>query len=338
METPITAQSATDAYGAGIRQVWLGEPHLIAYSAEDMRKRLLDLSQPVFVVRCQGRMGVAPLAPTTSLDIKQDNHVEVMHVSPAISIAQFGDPAFMRWYGTRYAYYSGAMANGIASADLVISMGKAGYLASFGSAGMVPSRLEDAIGAVQAALPQGPYAFNLIHSPNEESMERRAAELFLQRQVTTVEASAFLDLTPAVVHYRVAGLSLAPGGDVIITNRVIAKVSRTEVATKFMQPAPERILNELVAEGRITPLQAQLAERVPMADDIAVEADSGGHTDNRPLVCLLPTMLALRDSIQEQAHYEQPVRVGAGGGISTPHAALGAYMMGAAFIVTGSVN
>ena len=34
-----------------------------------------------------------------------------------------------------------------------------------------------------------------------------------------------------------------------------------------------------------------------MADDITAEADSGGHTDNRPFVALLPTILALRDEI-----------------------------------------
>ena len=75
-----------------------------------------------------------------------------------------------------------------------------------------------------------------------------------------------------------------------------------------------------------------------MADDITVEANSGGHTDNRPLVCLMPAMLALRDEMQEKYQYEQPVRVGAAGGISTPAAALAAFAMGAAFICTGTVN
>ena len=77
---------------------------------------------------------------------------------------------------------------------------------------------------------------------------------------------------------------------------------------------------------------------VPMADDITVEADSGGHTDNRPLVCLLPSMLELRDTIQEEHGYAEPLRVGAAGGIGTPAAALAAFVMGAAYVVTGSVN
>jgi trans-AT polyketide synthase, acyltransferase and oxidoreductase domains len=77
---------------------------------------------------------------------------------------------------------------------------------------------------------------------------------------------------------------------------------------------------------------------VPVADDVTIEADSGGHTDNRPLVCLMPTMLALRDELQDKFNFAKPVRIGAAGGISTPSAALGALMMGASYLGTGSVN
>ena len=256
----------------------------------------------------------------------------------AISPEQFGDPGFRKTYGLRYAYMSGAMANAIASVELVIALGKAGMLGSFGSAGLPPARLEAAIQRLQADLPEGPYAFNLIHSPSEEAMERNAVALFLKYNVRIVEASAFLSLTPNVVHYRAAGLSQGPDGKVVILNRVIIKLSRKEVALKFMAPAPEKILTQLVAEGKITELQARLAQQVPVADDVTVEADSGGHTDNRPLVVLLPAMIALRDELQAVHHFETPVRVGAAGGISTPAAVLGAFAMGAAYVVTGTVN
>jgi PfaD family protein len=105
-----------------------------------------------------------------------------------------------------------------------------------------------------------------------------------------------------------------------------------------MQPAPERILAQLVQQGHISEQQANMARQVPVADDVTVEGDSGGHTDNRPLVVLLPSMLALRDEVQAQHNYAVPVRVGAAGGISTPSSALAAFMMGADYIVTGSVN
>jgi trans-AT polyketide synthase/acyltransferase/oxidoreductase domain-containing protein len=257
---------------------------------------------------------------------------------PGFPIEKLGDNSFRKTYGVRCAFYAGAMANAIASAEMVIALGKAGLMGSFGAAGLVRSKLEAVVDQIQAELPNGPYAFNLIHSPNEEALERNAVEVYLHKGVHVVEASAYLDLTPSIVYYRAAGLRKTPHGEVEITNRVIAKLSRGEVAAKFMQPAPDTLLDKLVSEGKITREQADLAGRVPMADDITVEGDSGGHTDNRPLVCLLPTMLALRDQIQEKYQYVTPVRIGAAGGISTPSSVLGAFMMGAAYVVTGSVN
>lgn len=105
-----------------------------------------------------------------------------------------------------------------------------------------------------------------------------------------------------------------------------------------MQPAPVKMLQALVDEGRITAEQMELAQLVPMADDITAEADSGGHTDNRPLVTLLPTILALKEQIQAQYQFKTPLRVGCGGGVGTPDAALATFNMGAAYIVTGSIN
>ena len=66
------------------------------------------------------------------------------------------------------------------------------------------------------------------------------------------------------------------------------------------------MLQELVRTGALTAEQARLAGRIPVAQDLTAEADSGGHTDNRPLVTLLPTMLALRDRMQTQHRYEAP--------------------------------
>jgi trans-AT polyketide synthase/acyltransferase/oxidoreductase domain-containing protein len=145
-------------------------------------------------------------------------------------------------------------------------------------------------------------------------------------------------VTKNLVRYRVSGLSQNSDGSISIGNRIIAKVSRKEVASKFIQPASDEILNQLVNEGLVTELQAKLAEFVPIADDITVEADSGGHTDNRPLVGILPAIIRLRDELQEKHHYKTLVRVGAAGGIATPSAALAAFMMGAAYLTTGSIN
>jgi trans-AT polyketide synthase, acyltransferase and oxidoreductase domains len=302
------------------------------FDIETMRDILSDLTQTVYAVRVGGRLGL-----THSDEFSDPDAVPIGFALP-LDPRDLGDPVFKRFHGTEYAYMGGAMANGIASEEMVIALGQQGILSAFGAAGLVPNRILEAIQRIQAALPNHPYAFNLIHSPNEEAIERRAVELYLEHGVQTVEASAFLGLTPHVVRYRVAGLSRNADGSIRIANKIIAKVSRREVAEQFMRPPSERLLNELLNHGWITPEQAQLAQQVPMADDITVEADSGGHTDNRPLVNLLPAIVALRDQIQREYEYDMPLRVGAAGGIGTPEAVLAAFMMGAAYVVTGSVN
>lgn len=301
----------------------------IAFDLAEIQAQLLNLQAPCYVVRLNGRVGLAS---------QPVDAAETLALLPPTPPEQLGDPTFRQFHGLKYAYATGAMAGGIASADLVIAMGQAGLLGSFGAGGVAPARLEAALQQVQQALPNGPYAFNLIHNPAEPMMERGAVDLFLKYGVKTIEASAFLSLTANIVYYRAAGLSLGPDGQIQIGHRVIAKLSRKEVAAQFMQPAPAKFLQELVAQGLITALQAQLAEQVPMADDITVEADSGGHTDNRPLVSLLPSIIGLRDEIQAKYQYPYLIRVGAAGGIATPESALAAFMMGAAYVVTGSVN
>lgn len=314
---------------------WKGSPRSISWDDAGQLEKLKNTAGNCFVVLdFAGRIGVANAGELTT----DGKGLQVLGMVAAMTADNLGDPTFKSDYQLKHCYKTGAMANGIASEELVIAMGKAGFIGSFGAAGLVPKRVEQAIDRIQAALPSQSYAFNLIHSPNEKALEEGAVRLFLEKGVHIVEASAFLALSVNIVHYRVAGLSQDAEGNILIKNKVIAKISRKEVASRFMQPAPQKYLTILLEQGKITPLQAELATKVPMADDITVEADSGGHTDNRPLVALLPSIIQLRDEFHAQYQYARPIRVGAAGGIATPASALSAFMMGAAYIVTGSVN
>lgn len=267
-----------------------------------------------------------------------NDELPVVALGLPVSAQRLGDPGFCTDHGVKFAYYGGAMANGIASEGLVEALAGEGLLGIFGAAGLSVERVSQAIDRLQRTLGDQPFGCNLIHSPNEQDLEAAVVQLYLDKGVHLAEASAYLDLTPSVVRYRVHGIHEDGHGNVITPNRLIAKISRVEVATKFLSPAPAAMLEKLVAAGEITAAQAQLAARIPMADDLTAEADSGGHTDNRPAIALLPTMIALRDRIQSEQQYAKAPRVGLAGGISTPHAAAAAFAMGAAYIVTGTVN
>jgi PfaD family protein len=258
---------------------------------------------------------------------------------PALYPEWLGNRAFCETHGLRFPYVAGEMANGIATTRLVVAMARAGMLGFFGAAGLALEKVEHAVDELARTLDsRAPWGVNLIHSPNEPDLERRVADLLIARRVPRISASAFLDLSPALVRCAAAGLHTDPHGRIVRARHVFAKISRPEVAEKFMRPAPPALLQHLVSSGALTPHEAQLAAHVPVAEDITVEADSGGHTDNRPLGALLPVILALRDALNPQLDSKRPLRIGAAGGLGTPHAVAAAFALGADYVLTGSIN
>lgn len=256
--------------------------------------------------------------------------------APAWTPDRLGDPAFCAQFGTSVAYCTGAMAQGIATPRLVCEMARAGMLGFFGAAGLPVRRIEEAIDAVRAEVGDLPAGYDLIHAPQETSAEQDAVDLYLRRGVRIAGASAFVALTPPLVQYRLRGLREVDGR-VVAPNRVLAKVSRPEVAERFLRPAPSAMVAALRDAGRLSAEEAALAPRVAMADALVAEGDSGGHTDQRPLAVLVPLLAALRARICAETGVGN-VFVGAAGGLGTPSAVAAAFALGAAFVVTGSVN
>ena len=257
---------------------------------------------------------------------------------PPLHPTGLGDPFFKKRHNLRYAYVVGAMANGITSAEMVEEAGRAGMIGFFGAAGLLPQEVEAAIDHLQNRMGNKPFGFNLIHSPFDSAIETAVVDLYLRRNIRLVSASAYLDLTLPLVYYRVKGIDRDSDGNVVCANKIIAKVSRIEIARKFLAPPPQKILQQLVDRKMISSREADLAALIPMADDLTAEADSGGHTDNRPAITLLPTMLALRDEMVKKHNYIMPPGVGLGGGIATPASTAAAFAMGAAYVLTGTVN
>ena len=324
----------------GVYGWWVPQDRPADSGREAIRRALFQVDRPVYLVSRDNSLAAAHTgsiligagaAPSTEA-------LPLIAYTPAVHPADLGDADFRAAYGLRYAYICGAMANGITSTAMVEAAGRAGMIGFFGAAGLAPDKVEAAIDTLDRHLPDGLYGCNLIHSPTDPELETALVDLYLRRGVRRISASAYLRLTPQLVRYRISGIHRAADGAIVCPNRVKAKVSRVEVASRFFSPPPAKILAALVEQGRITPAQAELAARVPMADDLTAEADSGGHTDNRPALALLPTMLSLRDRMMEKHGYGAPLFVGLGGGIATPQATAAAFAMGAAYVLAGSVH
>jgi trans-AT polyketide synthase/acyltransferase/oxidoreductase domain-containing protein len=257
----------------------------------------------------------------------------------AVTPERLGAASFRRDYKVRRAYAAGAMYKGIASQELVVRMGKAGYIGFFGAGGVKLATLEESILAIQRSLGRGePFGVNLLSTPNDLETEMAVVELCLRHDVRFAEAAGYVTLSPALVRYRLKSLRRDGQGRPVSIRKLIAKVSRPEVAAAFLNPPPEPMVAELLRRNLVSGEEAELARLMPMADDLCVEADSAGHTDMGVTAVLLPTMLRQRDEVCRQREYAVQVRVGSSGGIGIPEAAAAAFLLGADFIVTGSIN
>jgi trans-AT polyketide synthase, acyltransferase and oxidoreductase domains len=323
--------------------IWVGDPAQLSFLPVDAAAIRSTMRKSTSVIfdeksRCIGLARDGEVK-THLLENGEPNYL-LLGILPPLYPEWLGDRGFQETHGVRFAYVGGAMARGIGSARLVIELGKMGALGMFGSAGLAPEVVEAAISEISAELdPRGlPWGSNLIHSPNEPELEDVIVDLYLRLGVRRVSASAFMGLTPAIVRYACTGLRRADDGSVQRENHVFAKISREEVARHFLSPAPRKILAQLVAEQKLTEAEAEIAATLPLAEDIIVESDSGGHTDNRPLNALFPAIMSLRDRLSVEFGYERPIRLGAAGSLGTPISVAAAFSLGAAFVLIGTVH
>ena len=316
-----------------------GEPLTgAAFEADQIAECVQQVREPVRIVGAPqgGPRGLALDGQASGPGAADCPHLGTL---PALYPEWLGDRGFGEAHGVRFPYVAGEMARGIATTRMVIAMARAEMLAIFGAAGLDIAAIERAVRELMAELGAGrAWGVNLIYSPAEPALEERTAELLLRAGVPIISASAYMDITPPLARCAAAGLRLDRAGQIVRPARIFAKVSRPEVAEKFMSPAPAALLAGLVARGQLTRDEARLAARVPVAEDVTVEADSGGHTDNQPLGAMLPAILALRDAVTARYGYPRRIRVGAAGGLGSPQAVAGAFALGAAYVLTGTVN
>ncbi|HRG98826.1 MAG TPA: PfaD family polyunsaturated fatty acid/polyketide biosynthesis protein [Polyangiaceae bacterium] len=320
-----------------------GASHAAVFEPDELAAVAARVREPVHVVYdvAGARLGLGVATGGEVLPARElgPSDFPLVATLPATYPEWLGDRSFNEAHGVRFPYVAGEMANGIATARMVVAMAEAGMLGFFGAAGLSYERVEQGLDAITAALPDGaPWGVNLIHSPAEPELEERVADLLIRRGVLRISASAFMELAPSVVRCSAAGLSLDAAGRVVRRHHVFAKISRAEVAAQFMSPPPSAMLRALVAQGKLTHAEAELASRLPVAEDITVEADSGGHTDNQTLVALFPLILSLRNELTAKHGFTRAIRVGAAGGLGTPSALAAAFALGAAYVVTGTVN
>ena len=286
-----------------------------------IRESLLKINQDIFIIK-----------ENHSFSISMTRKDNLFSILPRINFKN----TFTSRFNTKFPYMAGAMAKGISSKQMLTELSDSGFLGIFGSAGLSNEKIINT--AKELKSNKINFGVNLINIPGNQENEINLILDLIKNGVDKISAGAYIKLTPGLVLFRVKGLKKDANGKIYIKNNLIAKLSRKEIAKRFMSPPPARIIKNLLDRKLITKEEALLAESIPMTSSIIAEADSGGHTDKQPAISLLPEILYLRDKMKNQYDKAISICIGLGGGIATPESALAAFSMGADFIVTGSIN
>ena len=250
---------------------------------------------------------------------------------------KLGNPEFLKRYRVERAYVIGGMYKAISSAKLVVKAANSNILSFYGTGGVSLEKVDDDIQYIKKNLVSNKvFGVNFLHYPMQPEHEMALANLCLKHNIEVIEASAFTKITLPLVYFRCKSLHKSQDGKVIIKNKVIAKVSHPEIAKAFLSPPPANYVEKLLSSKAISLEQAHLSKSISMADDITVEADSGGHTDQKAAFVLIPEIIRLKNNFAKAFSY--PIHVGAAGGIGSPEAVFSAFMLGADYVVTGSIN
>ncbi|KIF72836.1 malonyl-CoA O-methyltransferase [Streptomyces sp. 150FB] len=242
---------------------------------------------------------------------------------PALDAEALGARSFRERYGLRHSYAVGSMYGGVSGREVVRAASKAGLLGFLGIAGLQRDEVERQLHGLAEELGPHGQGVNLLYPHRAPEQEAPLVDALLQHGVGLIEVSGYPFVTEELVRFRFKG------------GRILAKVSRTDLAAAFLAPPPEQHVAMLLAKGSVTEQEAAAAAGRPMADDLCVEADGGWLTGAAGPLSLLPAVLRLRDEAALPGHR---VHVGCAGGIGTPEAAAAAFLMGADFVLTGSVN
>lgn len=265
---------------------------------------------------------------------------EVRHLAPrarrAPDARTLGSESFRRAYGTGFAYAAGGMGHGVSGPALVSRLADAALIGFLGTEGRTIA--EVAADLNELASTRGSYGISLpaVAAPTEHL--RAVVELALRRGVRHAEASGAGGVTDELAIWRFTGARRGAGADHVPGRELLVKVAHAASAEAFLRPVPAPQAERLRAIGALTEEETWVAKRLPVAGDICAESSPAWLVPAHTVTALLPVALYLREEAVARYGYAEPPRVGAGGGLGDAGAIAAAFLAGADFVVTGSVN
>jgi trans-AT polyketide synthase/acyltransferase/oxidoreductase domain-containing protein len=172
------------------------------------------------------------------------------------------------------------MYKSIASKEQVVAMRKARMMGYLDRRGMDFGGMDAAFRLIKSAQSADQsYRMDVLCNLKQTDLEEQADELSFKHDIRFVGVATIMGTTPSAARAPLTSLYRSAEGVIARLQHTMPKVSRPDVAAACMQPAPEPVVKGSLASAKISPLEAELRQSIPLAGEIYVETGSRGHID-----------------------------------------------------------
>ena len=248
-----------------------------------------------------------------------------------------GNQDFERTLNLKFPYVCGSMYYGIASPEMIIRLAKAGMLGFIGTSICNIESIKRDINIIKNKLDGEVFGLGVTYNQNVNE-ENSIYNLILSEDIKIIEISDYMSITKNLIKYRVKGMQKSNYSNVMQPHHVMAKVSRIEMAELFLKPAPSDIIEALLEAGEITQNEAECAACVPVADFVSITSENDIHISSVPNFMLLSEIKKLSREIQKEYLFSKCSYIGIAGGIGNPDVIALSFLLGADYVVSGSIN
>lgn len=249
-------------------------------------------------------------------------------------VSCIGSEEFKKDYDVDFAYAVGGMCKGISSVAMIKKLSDSRILGFLGSYKLKLDEAKELIDQALSCMEHHRIGVNVTYDALNLENHIEVMDYIIKKDIRNLEVSEYRMIDLSIVKYRLKSLSIDKDSKFVVPHKILAKVSSREMAEKFCSPAPEELVQILYQNNEITEFEAKYAKYLPMCDDLCIEY----YTQGQSALGYIQTMKEMSRSLYEKYKLFQCPRVGFAGGIGNPQTVAVSFLLGADFVVTGSMN
>lgn len=245
-----------------------------------------------------------------------------------------GSLSFKEEYQTDIAYAAGGIRDGISSVSMIKKLADSNILGFLGTKGLdihkIKGLLESAFNMVEHEKIGVHVACDVLKPENNNQQ----LKLMIDKDIRRLQISGYQKPDEWIYEYRIRNIQYSEKHKVESPYKLLVCVNNLKAAEEFLKPIKKDYIKKLIELKKLTQIEAEMADSLPVCDDICIEntgMGAGGFG-------WISSIKKLNERIGQSSSLRKEVRVGICGGIGNPQMLALAFFAGADFIMTDTIN